>query len=316
MATSPRKLAPARSNPFFPNQAAPVKPDSYTAAQNTAYTNALKMSSRQLPTDYRYDVNNDGRVTSEDAQLLRSGTPIRTDIDASRSKPGKVITPVAPVAAKAAKVYQSDISTANDNYDVDTGGDTTDMSSREGPVAPAGFVPTFGQAGIPTYGQAGSLTAELGPVAPANLPVSGEANALAQSAGLAALAPVTSTPTVNPLDSQYFQKNTPPPPDPRTSALLFDFDAYYQNLDQNDRPTMRITEDTPGAVYVPLSSNQEYGDYWRAPTDAEVAGAKLQSQINQLPADIQAKITSGELFPQYSTTLCSTGARRRRGRRS
>ena len=38
-----------------------------------------------------------------------------------------------------------------------------------------------------------------------------------------------------------------------------------------------------------------------------MAAAKIQSQINSLPADIQAKITSGELFPQYSTSQIRQG---------
>lgn len=474
------------SNPFFPNQAAPVKPNSYTAAQNTAYTNALKMSSRQLPTDYRYDVNNDGRVNSEDAQLLRSGTPIRTDIDASRSKPGKVIPPAAPVAPVAAKEptmadvmaalkagnkelatnlqrqivglppleAEKPVTLQDAIADLKTGDKNSAVNKMRAIVGlpPMEEVkPTTMQdaiaalkagdkdlatnqmreiVGLPPISSTDTTakTDEVGPAAPANLPVNGETNALAQSAGLASLAPAKTTETpvqakaaytgpawevkpnpskpgqfmlmqgsnieavgddvnalgamantknealgittpvvspsvtpakaeptmqeaiaalragntqpsrelvglpaleatktqgaaaaalpaeiaaaggtglsglTNPLDSPYFQKNTPPPFDPRTSALLFDFEAYNQNLDRNDRPTMKITENTPGAVYVPLGSNQEYGDYWRAPTDAEVAGAKLQSQINQLPADIQAKINSGELFPQYSTT--------------
>jgi len=69
-----------------------------------------------------------------------------------------------------------------------------------------------------------------------------------------------------------------------------------------------ITANTPGAIaytaYGGRTGTIPYTAY-RMPTAEESASSQLQAQISSLPADIQAKIQSGELVPNY--TMVNTG---------
>jgi len=56
--------------------------DAYNTAKGLGES-AIKMAVKRADTDLRYDVNNDGKVTSADGLLLSKGTPLRTDIDMS-----------------------------------------------------------------------------------------------------------------------------------------------------------------------------------------------------------------------------------------
>lgn len=123
----------------------------------------------------------------------------------------------------------------------------------------------------------------------------------------------------NPLDSPYFQKNTPvasaaatpaptPAPPPLPTALQFDFDAYNRSQNTRGGSTMQITASTPGAIWEPESGGRRGNEgHWRPPTIQEVSAAKIEYQTASLPADVQAKIKSGELTPQYSTTATGGG---------
>jgi hypothetical protein len=66
--------------------------DAYNSAKSLGET-ALQMAVRRTDADLRYDVNNDGKITSLDALMLSKGTPLRTDIEAS----GSAVSQVDPV---------------------------------------------------------------------------------------------------------------------------------------------------------------------------------------------------------------------------
>jgi hypothetical protein len=72
-----------------------------------------------------------------------------------------------------------------------------------------------------------------------------------------------------------------------------------------------VGTNTPGAIaytaYGGRTGNVPYTAY-RMPTAEDKAAASLQAQISSLPADIQAKIQSGELVPNY--TMVNTGGGR------
>jgi hypothetical protein len=72
-----------------------------------------------------------------------------------------------------------------------------------------------------------------------------------------------------------------------------------------------VGANTPGAIaytaYGGRSGTVPYTAY-RMPTAEESASSQLQAQISALPADIQAKIKSGELVPNY--TMVNTGGGR------
>ena len=66
-----------------------------------------------------------------------------------------------------------------------------------------------------------------------------------------------------------------------------------------------ITADTPGAVFD--ESNPRRGGYWRMPTETEIGAKNYQQQFDALPANIKAKIASGELQIQATTAQVGPG---------
>jgi hypothetical protein len=81
------------------------------------------------PLDLRYDVNNDGKVTSADALLLSKGTPLRTDISSSAAQTANTQTAQTastqssnnPTFADLTKAYNQKGATTTTSYETEAG---------------------------------------------------------------------------------------------------------------------------------------------------------------------------------------------------
>ena len=97
-------------------------------AYNSAKTlgeSAIQMAVRRTDTDLRYDVNNDGKVTSADGLLLYKGTPLRSDIDATGAAVNQSVANQTTNTATTKATTENTATTAN------TATDTTQANTTK-----------------------------------------------------------------------------------------------------------------------------------------------------------------------------------------